>query len=385
MQRSVCLALVFLLLAPPLAGAGKKPPTVETTRLKDGIHLLRGRGANVGVLSGKDGVLLIDTQYPKSTKPLRAAIRKISKKPIRFLVITHWHGDHVGGIQDLAKSGTAVIAHNNVRKRLASGGYLATADHQAPPATDQALPILTYSDTLTIHFNGQTVRCLHIPLAHTNGDTIVHFVESNVIHMGDIYFNGLYPYIDVNAGGNIDGMIRAVKKGLKIADSGSTIIPGHGPLANREDMKKYLSMLETIRGRVRPQVLAGKSLKEVQASKPTAEFDAQWGKLYLKPDQFTEIVYQGMQKPENRQTLKQGIQVICQAPKKAQGWKQASEPEKTMILASWIEKNLKNTEAINVFKALALAEASRKGQILRKAAREAGVDTCPMADMLSAR
>jgi glyoxylase-like metal-dependent hydrolase (beta-lactamase superfamily II) len=252
--------------------------------------MLEGSGGNIGVSAGEDAVFLVDDQYAPLTEKIRAAIATISPKPVQFVLNTHWHGDHVGGNENLARSGALIVAHDNVRKRLNSEQFVEHLRITTKPEPKAALPVLTFSTDTTFHLNGDEIHAFHVPRAHTDGDTIVHFTKSDVIHMGDIHWNGLYPVIDTPAGGTIDGMIAAVDRVLAIATEKTKIVPGHGPLATKSDLQAYRDMLATIAGRIKQMIRDGKKLEEITASKVTAEFDEKWGKIFLSGPRFTEMV-----------------------------------------------------------------------------------------------
>jgi glyoxylase-like metal-dependent hydrolase (beta-lactamase superfamily II) len=274
--------------------AAREVLAVQAVPVAAGIAMLMGSGGNIGVFAGEDGVFLIDDQYAPLTDKVRGAIDEISDRPMRFLLNTHWHGDHTGGNENLGKAGVLIVAHDNVRTALKQEQFLEILDLSVPPSPPAALPVVTFSDTLTFHMNGEVVYAFHVPLAHTDGDSIVHFRHSNVVHVGDILFNGIYPYIDYAIGGSIDGMIEAGKAVLAIVDGDTKIIPGHGPLADREDLARSVAMLEGVRAKIAPLKAAGKSLEEVIAAKPTAEWDEEWGDGLFSPEQFVEMVYESL-------------------------------------------------------------------------------------------
>jgi len=209
---------------------------------------------------------------------------------------THWHGDHTGGNENFANMGVAIIAQDNVRKRMSTEQYIAHMDRKVPPSPAIALPIETFTDSVTFYLNGEEIHAFHVAPAHTDDDVIVWFPRKNVVHMGDCLFTGGYPIIDVSSGAGIEGMIAANDRLLAMTDASTKFIPGHGKLATRADVQAFRDMLVKVRDRVKPMVAAGKSLADVQAAKPTADLDAQWGVTMMKPDKFLEMVYNGLAK-----------------------------------------------------------------------------------------
>lgn len=294
-HHSIKCSVLALLLVLPTGGvvAKQAQSKVEISEVKVGksIHVLYGMGGNIGVSIGEDGILLIDDQYEALIDPIQKALAKLTKQPIRFVINTHWHGDHVGGNSKLKSAGATIVAHENVRQRMSKAGYYGVIDQKVDPSPASALPIITYSSKMTIHFNGDEIDLLHVQPSHSDGDTIVFFRQSNVIHTGDLFFNGLYPYIDVVNGGSIDGMIAVVQRVLSMVDMNTVIIPGHGPVADKQALKDYLTMLKTVRDRVKALIDKKKSLAQVIAAKPSLRFDEKWGKSFLTPSQFTELIY----------------------------------------------------------------------------------------------
>jgi glyoxylase-like metal-dependent hydrolase (beta-lactamase superfamily II) len=289
------LAFTLLALGAAVGTLAQEPDfdkvEVSTTKVAEGVFMLVGAGGNIGVSAGGDGVFLIDDQYAPLTPKIRAAVAAISDKPIRFVVNTHWHGDHTGGNKDLGEAGVLIVAHENVRVRMSTEQFLEVFKRKFPASPEKALPVVTYDSTVTFHLNGDEIQASHVPPAHTDGDSVIHFKKANVIHAGDLFFNGLYPFIDIDSGGSFTGVIAAADRMLGMADEKTRIIPGHGPLGDRLALKEYREMLVSVRGKIEPLVRAGKTLAEVQASKPTAAWDAKWAKGFLKPEMFTEIVY----------------------------------------------------------------------------------------------
>jgi glyoxylase-like metal-dependent hydrolase (beta-lactamase superfamily II) len=285
------LPLVLTLL-PAAAGAqGMSDVTIETIPLGSGVAMLTGAGGNLAVSAGRDGAFLVDTQFAPLTGKIQAAVSQLSKIPVRLVVDTHWHRDHVGGNENFAKAGAVLIAHENVRRRMASGGTIAALQAEIPPASAAALPQVTFSDSLDLHWNDEEIRVVHVPSAHTDGDAVVWFVKADVMHVGDIYFNGLYPFVDLSSGGSVSGLIAAADRVLALAGENTKIIPGHGPLSNPREFRAYRDLVATVYGRVRELVAQGKSKDEVLAARPSAEYDALWGNDFMSPTEFVGILY----------------------------------------------------------------------------------------------
>ena len=264
---------------------------IKTTRLSENIYMLEGEGGNIGVSAGDDGVFLIDDQFAPLTPRILAAVKAISDKPVRLLLNTHWHFDHTGGNENLGKSGVVIVAQDNVRKRLSMKTPIEFFKAEYGPSAPAALPVITFKETMTFHLNGDEATAIHMSNAHTDGDALIHFRKANVVHMGDTYFNGLYPFIDTGTNGSVKGMLVAADHVLRMSDDTTKIIPGHGPLSNKSELKAYRHMLATVYAKVERMVKAKQTLQQVIAAKPSAEFDAAWGKGFLKPEQFVEIVY----------------------------------------------------------------------------------------------
>jgi glyoxylase-like metal-dependent hydrolase (beta-lactamase superfamily II) len=228
------------------------------------------------------------------TDGIQAAVKSLTDKPLRFVINTHWHGDHTGGNENLRKAGAIIVAHDNVRRRMSSEQFLAAFNQRVPAAPAGALPVVTFSDSVTFHWNGEDLRIFHVQAAHTDGDAIVHFTRANVMHMGDVYFNGMYPFIDVSTGGTISGMVEAVDLVLQQVNAETKLIPGHGPLSGVTELRAYREMLSAVETRVRTLLEQGKSREAVIAARPTADYDAKWGGGFIKPDVWVGIVYDGL-------------------------------------------------------------------------------------------
>lgn len=272
---------------------------ITTHQVAPGVYMLMGRGGNLGVSVGDDGVFLIDDQYAPLTDKIVAAIRAISDGPIRFVINTHWHGDHTGGNENLGKAGTLIVAHDNVRRRMSVDQFIAGLDMQVAASPEAALPVVTFSEAVTFHLNGDELYVFHVEHAHTDGDAVIHFRASNVLHAGDIYFAGGYPLIDVSSGGSIDGMIAAVDQVLALVDDDTAIIPGHGELSNKAELSEYRAMLAGVRDAVAAEIAKGSSVDEVVAARPTAAWDEKWGSAWMNPERFTRIVYSDLSNSEH--------------------------------------------------------------------------------------
>lgn len=272
-------ALSLLLFAFPVLAQG--PDTKLTIKpLNDHVYAVLGGGGNTGVSVGADGVLVIDTKVPSATAALIEAVNGITDKPVRLVVNTHFHYDHVSGNAALAERGAVIVSHDNVRRRL-------RANETAPAG----LPDVTYDSALTIHFNGDTIRVIHPRHAHTDGDSFLYLQPSNILFMGDVYFASGYPFIDLEHGGSVPGYIAAVEKALAIADGDTIIVPGHGPVSDRQSLERYHHMLTTLAGRVRELMTQGKSLEAIQAAGVTESFDPRWGGGFISADEFVKTLY----------------------------------------------------------------------------------------------
>lgn len=268
---------------------------VETTKITESVYMLTGNGGNVGLCVGEDGVFMIDNQYAVMSKKLLAAIRAISDKPLKFVFNTHWHGDHTGGNENMAKEGAIIVAHENVYQRMSTEQFLKAFSRKVPASPKAALPIITFSEDIDFQLNGEDIMAFHVHNAHTDGDAFVYFAQSNVIHMGDTYLNGRYPFVDASSGGTLQGIIRACDAALMLADDETVIIPGHGNISNKEELTTYRTMLLTMRDSVKTQIKAGKTLDEIKAMKLGQDYDAKYGVNFIKPEQFIGFIYESLQ------------------------------------------------------------------------------------------
>jgi glyoxylase-like metal-dependent hydrolase (beta-lactamase superfamily II) len=282
------------MLISPVITAANHASDIKTIELTKGIYMLAGKGGNIGLSIGKSGVLLIDDQYAPASEKVLAAITSRTNDPVRFVVNTHWHGDHTGGNENMGKMGAVIVAHENVRKAMSKDQFIEVFDMRSPASPEMALPVITFTEGMSFHWNDDTIEVTHVAPAHTDGDSVIHFHKANVIHAGDTFFNKMYPFIDVTTGGSIKGMISATDKLLVIANSKTKIIPGHGPLADKKDLQAYRDMLAAMEKNIGNLKRAGKTRDAVVAAKPTKSFDSVWGKGFLKPDVWVGIVYDSL-------------------------------------------------------------------------------------------
>jgi glyoxylase-like metal-dependent hydrolase (beta-lactamase superfamily II) len=287
------LSLFVFIFGITLYAQNPKEVTIKTTQLSGNVYMLVGQGGNIGISVGDDGVFVIDDQFAPLTPKILEAIKKLSDKPINFLVNTHYHGDHTGGNVNMAKVGAKIIAHENVRKRLVE-----TPKRDGSMNPKEALPIITFNDKMNLYINGDEIAIFHVDNAHTDGDALLYFTNSNVLHTGDTYFNGRYPYIDLNSGGSVNGYIDAVKKGLILVDENTKIVPGHGGLSNKAEYKTFLKMLETLKTKVQAEIDKGKTEDEVAANTTITEaYDAlNYGSGFISSEKIRRTFYKSLKK-----------------------------------------------------------------------------------------
>jgi cyclase len=271
------------------AQAGSIP--VKTQKLRDNIYMLYGPGGNMIVLTGSEGKVLVDSSFATAAPNVTAALAAIDARPLKLLINTHWHFDHTDGNAAMHGAGATIISHANTLKRLSSPQDIPAFQMHFDAAPPAAWPRQTFTDKFTLYFNDERLDLGYIQPAHTDGDIYVRYQKANVLHAGDVWFNGIYPFIDPSSGGSINGMIAGSAQCLTQADADSVIVPGHGPSGNKGAFTEYHDMLVTVRDRVQKQKSAGKSLQDVVAAKPTADLDAEWGKGNVTGDFFTTLVY----------------------------------------------------------------------------------------------
>lgn len=293
-MKPLFLTLAVLLAAPVAAQQDFSKVEVKAEQLAPGVAVLFGAGGNIGVSFGEDGTVLIDDQYAPLTGKIQAAVAALGATPVKFLVNTHWHGDHSGGNENLGKAGAVIMAHDNVRVRMAAGGNVAGG--ATPPAAKAALPVITYADGLKLHLNGEDIRIVHVDPAHTDGDSFVHWTQANVIHMGDLFMKQIsFPFVDVGSGGDVRGFVAAADAVLAIANDQTKIIPGHGAIATKADLQNHRNMIATVIAKVEAGIKAGQSLDQIKATNPTDGFGVN-PKGFISADRFVEAVYSNLKR-----------------------------------------------------------------------------------------
>ena len=257
---------------------------IKATAVGGNIHMLEGSGGNIGVSIGPDGVLIVDDQFAPLAEKIAAAIEKLDSGPVKFVLNTHWHGDHTGGNGYFGKK-ASIVAHANVRKRL--------ADKSDTPK--EALPVFTFGDSASVHFNGEEIRLIHLGPGHTDGDSIIHFTKSGVVHMGDLFFNERFPFVDLGSGGDVAGLLKNIEAALEKIPADAKIIPGHGALGTRADLEKYRDMLVETTGLVKKAIADGKSLADVKAAGLPEKYKT-WGSGFINASRWIEISYNSLSK-----------------------------------------------------------------------------------------
>ncbi len=295
MRRIIPTLFLIAAAFTPLALAAEMDEVkITPVKVTAQIYMLTGQGGNLGAFIGADGTFLIDDQFAPLTEKIVAALTTVGGTQPKFLINTHYHGDHTGGNENLGGAGTLIFSHHNVRERLSAGSFLKEFNMKAAAMSKAGLPVVTFSDDISFHLNGDSVQAIHVPHAHTDGDSVIYFKAANVIHAGDILFNGFYPFIDVSHGGSVKGMIKAADMLLSLADDSTKIIPGHGPLADKAQLAAFRQMLATAYERLRALKEDGKTAAEAVAAKPLADLEATWGDGLFTGDRWIEIVYPGV-------------------------------------------------------------------------------------------
>ena len=290
-MRRALFALLSLAAAPVGAQVNYDTVRVRTIPVSSNVYMLQGAGGNIGLAVGDDAVFVVDDQYAPLTRKILDAIAAITPKPVRFVLNTHWHFDHVGGNENLGEAGALIVAHENVRKRMSVDGFVEALNARVPASPPKALPVVTFTDAVTFYINGDSVSATHVPPAHTDGDAIIHFRKANVVHMGDTFHNAGLPFSDLSSGGSLHGIIGAADRVLAMTNDATKIIPGHGPLADRARLKVYRDMLVVLRDRIKAEITAGKTLDQILAAKVTAAYEKDFPGSH---ERFVRLTFQEM-------------------------------------------------------------------------------------------
>jgi len=289
------IVIAFLGSAQHLLSQGQDFSKVEmkVQKVAGTVYMIQGAGGNIGASVGEDGIVMVDDEFLPLADKIEAALKGITDKPVKVVLNTHWHGDHTGGNPHFGEK-APIVAQENVRKRLVTGGTNKFGN--TPPAPKNALPIITFEDKVSVHLNGEDIRAIHFPNGHTDGDSVIFFTQSNVVHMGDDFFNGgMFPFIDIESGGSVQGMIAGDEKVLAEVPDDVKIIPGHGPLATKDDLRKFVQVLKETSAAVQAGINKGKTLDQLKKEKVLAKWDS-WGQAFIKTDVFTEILYDSLKK-----------------------------------------------------------------------------------------
>ena len=294
MRATFRVGLALALAALPALAQQQDFSKVEVTvvPVSGNIYMLQGSGGNIGVSAGSDGVLIVDDEYAPLAEKIRAALKGINPGKLKFVLNTHFHGDHTGSNPVFGPE-ALIIAHDNVRKRLAAGSTI--MGNETKPMEAAGLPVVTYADSASVHFNGEEIKAIHFPHGHTDGDSMIFFTRSNVVHMGDDFFNGFFPFVDLESGGSVQGMAEGVAKVLAQIPANAKVIPGHGPLSDVEGLRKFHRMLVETTAVVQKQVKAGKKLDQIQAAGLPAEWK-DWGTGFIKTNFWIETIYNSLKK-----------------------------------------------------------------------------------------
>ncbi len=289
--------LVFVLLALAATSLAAQQDfskvEIKVTKVAGSVYMLEGAGGNIGVSVGEDGIVVVDDQFAPLAPKIREALHGITAKPIRYILNTHYHGDHTGGNEAFSHDGP-IIAQENVRKRMAAG--TTAMGRSTPPAPKDALPVITFNDRASLHVNGEEIRAVHLPHGHTDGDSVIYFTQSNVMHMGDDFFNGMYPFVDTDNGGSVRGMLAAVDKVLSTLPDDAKVIPGHGALSDKAGLRAFAEALRGTTKAVATALAAGKTLDQMKAENILAPWDS-WGKGFIKTNAWLETLVNEAKKP----------------------------------------------------------------------------------------
>ena len=293
MKRVLVSFVLFLLAVSVQAQTDWSKVQMKATKVSGNVYMLEGAGGNIGVSVGDDGILIVDDQYAPIADKIRASLKEIgADKKLRFILNTHCHGDHTGGNVVFGPE-APIIAHDNVRKRMSTQQKSEFFKRTTPAAPKEALPVVTFNQNLTVHFNGEEIRAIHYPHGHTDGDSVIFFASSNVVHLGDNFFAARFPFVDLDSGGNVEGLTKNIAEIIEKIPAGAKLIPGHGPLSTIDDLKTYHSMLIKTTDIVRQKIAAGKTLDQIKTEGLPDDWKS-WGTGFIKTDMWLELVYKSL-------------------------------------------------------------------------------------------
>lgn len=289
----ICAGLVvFLSSATSFGQQDFSKVEIKATKIAGNVHMLEGYGGNIGVSVGADGILIVDDQFAPLADKIKAALKTLGEGKLKFILNTHWHSDHTGGNVVFGPE-APIVAQTNVRKRLAEGSNV--PNRVIKPAPKEALPVITFDQAVSVHFNGEEIRAIHVPHGHTDGDAVIYFTGANVVHMGDQFFNGMFPFVDLDSGGDVAGYIKNVTDVIAKVPADVKIIPGHGPLATVDDLKRFHRMLTETTGIVRKKMAAGKTLEQIRAEGLPEEWKS-WGTGFVNTDRWISTIHRSFTK-----------------------------------------------------------------------------------------
>ena len=292
MKKFLLLTVVLVCAISAHAQTDFSKVEIKATKVAGNVYMLQGSGGNIGVSVGDDGLLIVDDQFAPLADKIRAALKGLADKKLRFILNTHWHGDHTGGNVAFGPEAT-IIAHDNVRKRLATEQKSAVFNSTTPASPKEALPVITFNDSLSVHFNGEDIRAIHFPHGHTDGDSVIFFSAWNVVHLGDDFFAGRFPFVDLESGGSVEGLVKNIGELIGKIPADAKLIPGHGPISTLDDLKSYHRMLQQTTEIVRGKITAGKTLDQIKTEGLPAEW-APWGTGFIKTDRWVETIYKSL-------------------------------------------------------------------------------------------
>ena len=295
-MKLALLALVLFATIPVHERHSQQPDwskvQIKSTKIAGNVYMLEGAGGNIGVSVGSDGILIVDDQFAPLADKIRASLKTLGQGKLRFILNTHWHGDHTGSNAAFGPEAT-IIAHDNVRKRLSSEQRSEFFKSTTPPSPKEALPVITFDQSVSVHFNGEEIRVIHFPNGHTDGDSVIFFTTSNVVHLGDDFFAGRFPFVDLESGGSVEGLTKNIGELITKIPADAKLIPGHGPISTLDDLKVYHRMLVETTAIVRDKIAAKKTLDQIKSEGLSAEWNS-WGTGFIKTDLWLELVYRSL-------------------------------------------------------------------------------------------